>query len=106
MHCLSVWIVKNNKVSWSILNHSDPFNYFAYQVNCPVLLALGLEDDVVPAKTVYAIANHLRVPYELLEFPVSHTDGPEEEQWNQFESYWMKLVQHGPPAEFGDRNRG
>ena len=86
-----------------VLRYFDAVN-FADRINCPVLLALGLEDDVVPAKTVYAIANHLQVPFELLEFPVSHTDGPEEEQWNQFESYWMKLILEGLPAGFGSRN--
>ena len=87
-----------------VLRYFDSVN-FADQINCPVLLALGLEDDVVPAKTVYAIVNHLQVPYELLEFPVSHTDGPEEEQWKQFESCWMRLTLEGLPAEFGQQNR-
>jgi cephalosporin-C deacetylase len=87
-----------------VLRYFDSVN-FADWVNCPVVLALGLKDDVVPAKTVYAIANHLQVPYELLEFPVSHTDGPEEEQWKQFESYWMSLILDGLPTEFGQGNR-
>ena len=86
-----------------VLRYFDAVN-FADQINCPVLIALGLEDDVVPAKTVYPIANHLQVPYELLEFPVSHSDGPEEEQWSQFESYWMRLTLEGIPAGYGDRN--
>lgn len=88
-----------------VLRYFDAVN-FADQINCPVVLALGLKDDVVPAKTVYAIANHLQAPYELLEFPVSHSDGPEQEQWNQFESYWMRLILEGLPAGFGQRNRG
>lgn len=50
---------------------------------------------------VYGIANHLRVPYELMEFPVSHSDGPEEEQWEQFESYWLRLILQDLPANFG-----
>ena len=85
-----------------VLRYFDAVN-FADQVNCPVVLALGLKDEVVPAKTVYAIANHLQVPYELLEFPVSHSDGPEQQQWNQFESYWMRLALEGLPAQFGSR---
>ena len=83
-----------------VLRYFDAVN-FADQVDCPVLLALGLEDDVVPAKTVYAIANHLHVAYELLEFPVTHSDGPEEEQWEQFESYWLKLALDGLPDDYG-----
>ncbi|TNG00518.1 MAG: hypothetical protein EP297_03600, partial [Gammaproteobacteria bacterium] len=86
-----------------VLRYFDAVN-FADQVDCPVLLALGLKDDVVPAKTVYGIANHLRVPYELMEFPVSHTDNPEEEQWEQFESYWLKLALNGLPDRFGNQN--
>ena len=87
-----------------VLRYFDAVN-FADQVHCPVLLALGLKDDVVPAKTVFAIANHLQVPYELLTFAVSHSDGPEEEQWNQFESHWMRLIQRGLPKDFGQRNQ-
>jgi cephalosporin-C deacetylase len=83
-----------------VLRYFDAVN-FADQVSCPVLLALGLKDDVVPAKTVYGIANHLQVPYELIEFPVSHSDGPEEEQWEQFENYWLELALHGLPDQYG-----
>ena len=85
-----------------VLRYFDTVN-FADQINCPVLLALGLEDNVVPAKTVYAIANHLRVPCEVLEFPVTHSDGPEEDQWRQFESYWLRLAMNGLPDDYGSK---
>jgi cephalosporin-C deacetylase len=85
-----------------VLRYFDAVN-FADRVSCPTVLALGLEDDVVPAKTVYGIANHLTVPYELMEFPVSHTEGPEEEQWQRFESHWLQLALQGLPAAFGTR---
>ena len=83
-----------------VLRYFDAVN-FADRVSCPTLLALGLQDDVVPAKTVYGIANHLHVPYELMEFPVSHSDGPEEEQWERFESCWLRMALHGLPDGFG-----
>lgn len=83
-----------------VLRYFDAVN-FADRISCPTVLALGLEDDVVPAKTVYGIANHLRVPFELMEFPVSHSDGPEEEQWQRFEAYWLDLALNGLPAGFG-----
>jgi cephalosporin-C deacetylase len=83
-----------------VLRYFDTVN-FADRVSCPTVLALGLEDDVVPAKTVYGIANHLRVPFELMEFPVSHSDGPEEEQWQRFEAYWLDLALNGLPDGFG-----
>jgi len=84
-----------------VLRYFDAVN-FADCVSCPTVLALGLEDDVVPAKTVYGIVNHLTVPYELMEFPVSHTDHPDEAQWQRFESYWLQLAVQGIPAAFGD----
>ena len=51
---------------------------FAAAVRCPTLVGLGLEDDVVPAPTVYAIANHLSGPHEIIRLPVSHTERLEE----------------------------
>ena len=87
-----------------VLRYFDAVN-FADRIRCPTLLALGLQDDVVPAKTVYGIANHLAAPYELMEFPVSHTDGPEEEQWAQFESYWLRLATEGVPVNFGTHEK-
>lgn len=75
-----------------VLRYFDSVN-FADRVSCPTLLALGLEDDVVPAKTVYGIANHLRVGFELMEFPFSHSGGPEEAQWAQFSRRWIDLAQ-------------
>jgi cephalosporin-C deacetylase len=83
-----------------VLRYFDAVN-FADRIHCPTLLALGLEDDVVPAKTVYGIANNLAAPYELMEFPVSHSNGPEEEQWEQFEGYWLRLALQGVPTGFG-----
>lgn len=84
-----------------VLRYFDAVN-FAERVSCPTVLALGLDDDVVPAKTVYGIANHLSGRFELMEFPVSHSDGPEEAQWQQFEAYWLRLALHGLPPGFGD----
>ncbi len=59
-----------------VLRYFDS-TYFAELVRCPALVGIGLEDVVVPAKTVYAIANHLGGPVEIMEFPYSHTDRPE-----------------------------
>lgn len=83
-----------------VMRYFDAVN-FADRVTCPTLLALGLADDVVPAKTVYGIANHLGGPVELMEFPVSHTDGPEEVQWARFASRWLQIALQGVPAGFG-----
>ncbi len=75
--------------------------YFAERVRCPALVGIGLEDVVVPAKTVFAIANHLGGPVEIMEFPFSHTDRPEEQLWDQFEVRWEDMARQGVPNDFG-----
>ena len=83
-----------------VMRYFDPVN-FADEVHCPTVVGIGLRDEVVPAKTVYAIANHLTGPYEIMEFPVSHTDLPEERLWARFEHYWLSLTLKGVPGDFG-----
>ena len=83
-----------------VLSYFDPMN-FAADIRCPTLVGLGLEDDVVPAPTVYAIANHLAGPREVVRLPVSHTDRPEEKLWDRFEAYWLRLVTGGVHPDFG-----
>jgi cephalosporin-C deacetylase len=77
-----------------VLRYFDPVN-FADMVSCPALIGVGLKDDVVPAKPVYAIANHLQGPVEIMEFPVSHSQEPEEKRWEEFEARWLELGQVG-----------
>ncbi len=83
-----------------VLRYFDTLN-FADRVLCPAVVGVGLSDEVVPAKTVYAIANHLAGPHEVIEFPVSHSDHPEEQLWAHFERYWLKLAAEGLPESFG-----
>jgi hypothetical protein len=52
----------------TVLSYFDPMN-FAGEVHCPTLVGVGLVDDVVPAPTVYAIADHLGGPREVVELP-------------------------------------
>ena len=85
-----------------VLRYFDAAN-FAGLVQCPVLIGVGRRDDVVPAPTVRAIANQLTGPHEVMEFPVSHTDSPEEQHWQEFERYWISLALTGVPPEFGAR---
>ncbi|MEW8189817.1 MAG: acetylxylan esterase [Candidatus Thiodiazotropha endolucinida] len=85
-----------------VMRYFDPVN-FADGVHCPALIGLGLKDDVVPAKTVYAIANHLVGKKEIMEFPVSHTDLPEERLWDRFEQYWLTLTIEGISEDFGSK---
>lgn len=85
-----------------VLSYFDPMN-FAGDVRCLTLVGLGLEDNVVPAPTVYAIANHLGGPHQVVRLPVSHTERPEEKLWERFEAYWLRLAVEGVPPNFGER---
>jgi cephalosporin-C deacetylase len=87
-----------------VLRYFDPMN-FARLIQCPALIGVGLRDDVVPARTVYAIANHMEAPHEVMEFPVSHTTLPEERLWEAFEARWLSLALDGVPPGFGDPGR-
>jgi Acetyl esterase (deacetylase) len=73
-----------------VLRYFDAVN-FAGMVSCETLIGLGLNDPVVPAETVYSIANHFTARCEIMEFPVSHTALPEEQRWEEFESRWLAL---------------
>lgn len=83
-----------------VLSYFDTAS-FADRVRCPTLVGLGLHDEVVPAKTVYAVANHLTGPHEIMEFPISHSDHPDEQLWSRFEDAWAQLAAEGVPADFG-----
>ncbi len=86
-----------------VLSYFDPTN-FAGDIRCPTLVGLGMEDNVVPAPTVYAIADRLGGPHEVMELPVSHTERPEEKLWERFEAYWLRLTLEGVPADFGKKD--
>ena len=74
-----------------VLRYFDAMN-FAGMISCNTLIGLGLRDPVVPAETVYSIANHLTASCEIMEFPVSHTTMPEERRWEQFEARWLAIA--------------
>ena len=48
-----------------------------------------------------AIANHLAGPCEIMEFPISHRDHPDEQLWSRFEDAWSQLGRQGIPADIG-----
>ncbi len=83
-----------------VLRYFDPLN-FAGLIRCPTLVGMGLVDEVVPAPTVLAIAAHLGGPHEVMRFPVSHSEDPEERRWRAFERRWLELALNGVPADFG-----
>ena len=87
-----------------VLRYFDAMNS-AGSVRAPVLVGLGRVDPIVPAETVYAIVNHLRVDREVWELPVSHSEEPKEAEWESFERRWLELVtgsgQLRTPSRFG-----
>ena len=47
-----------------------------------------------------AMVAHLRAPYELRWFPISHSDSPEERYWTEFEKCFLDLTLYGLPEAF------
>jgi len=88
-----------------VLRYFDPIN-FAEWVRCPTLVGMGMADEVVPAQTVLAIAAHLGGPYEVMQFPVSHSESPEERLWDAFERRWIAMARSGVPTGFGSSGTG
>jgi cephalosporin-C deacetylase len=80
--------------------------HFASRVRTPVLLGVGLDDPVVPSRSVLAIAS--RLPPDACEvrfLPVAHSDNPRESLWAEFDAEWLGLACHGVPADFGSEAR-
>ena len=73
------------------LSYFDTVNA-ADRIGCPSIVGVGRQDDVVPAATVYAIANHMSPPPEIIELPVSHSEDPDERHWTRFDDRWTAAV--------------
>ena len=79
--------------------------HFAPLLSAPTLVGVGLDDDVVPSRTVLAIVNHMRCPLEIRLLPVSHSDDPRESRWTEFHEEWLGYFSSRIPAEFGAERR-
>lgn len=79
--------------------------HFAPLIQAPTLVGVGLDDDVVPSRTVLAVANHMRCPLELRLLPVSHSSDPRESLWRDFHQEWLGYTVAGLPADFGSEQR-
>jgi cephalosporin-C deacetylase len=80
--------------------------HFAARISTPTLLGVGLDDEVVPSRSVMAIANQL--PEQITELrilPVAHSDDPRESLWAEFDREWLTLSTDGLPADFGGEAR-
>lgn len=86
------------------LRFFDTLN-FAPLVKAPTLLGIGLDDDVVPSRTVLAVANHKACPVEIRLLPVSHSADPRESLWGDFQAEWLGYVIGGLPPDFGAESR-
>ena len=80
--------------------------HFASRVRTPVLLGIGLDDPVVPSRSVLAIAG--RLPQDSCEvrfLPVAHSVNPRESLWADFDAEWLCMARSGVPADFGSAER-
>ena len=73
------------------LRYFDTVNV-ADRIACPTLIGVARRDDVVPAATVYAIANHMNPPAEIIELPVGHSTDDDERRWVDFDARWTAAV--------------
>lgn len=73
------------------LRYFDTVNV-ADRIACPTLIGVARRDEVVPAATVYAIANHMDPPPDVVELPVGHSTDEEERRWIDFDERWTAAV--------------
>ena len=73
------------------LRYFDTVNV-ADRIACPTLIGVARRDEIVPAATVYAIANHMDPPPEIVELPVGHSTDEEERRWVDFDERWTAAV--------------
>ena len=92
-HEINRYIRKNPAQEQNImrtLSYFDTAN-FATAIKKPTLIGIGLNDIVVPKKTVRAICQHLHCPHVIREFPFSHSNQPEEKLWQNFDDDWQQM---------------
>ena len=83
------------------LRYFDTVNV-ADRITCPTLMGVARQDEVVPAATVYAIANHMDPPPQIVELPVGHSTDEDERRWMDFDARWTAAVAAlGTPASTG-----
>lgn len=79
--------------------------HFAPLVKARALVGIGLDDAVVPSRTVLAAVNRFCNQLEVRLLPVSHSSDAREVLWQQFQEEWLGYVAHGIPADFGTASR-
>lgn len=87
------------------LDHFDTMHYAA-RLTGPTLIGVGLDDRVVPSRSVFAISNHVATStFEIRILPVAHSDDPRESLWTAFDQEWLELTTGGLPDGFGGPDR-
>lgn len=87
------------------LNYFDTL-HFAARAKAPTFVGIGLDDAVVPSRSVIAISNHFGAsPLEVRILPVAHSDDPRESLWNEFDDEWLSYTTGGLRENFGDAER-
>lgn len=80
--------------------------HFATRVQKPTVIGAGLDDSVVPSRSVMGIASRLTsAPAELKLLPVAHSDDPRESLWAEFDREWLDMTVKGLPSDFGSEER-
>ena len=80
--------------------------HFAARLELPTLIGIGLDDDVVPSRSVLAITNHTGTPdLEIRILPVAHSDDPRESLWADFDEEWLAMTRGALPDDFGSSAR-
>ena len=71
---MNAWIDAKSKRSWDstlrTMSYFDALN-FADRINCPVLISLGLQDDVCPPATIFSVYNRIDAPKEYRVYPAA-----------------------------------
>ena len=87
------------------LNYFDTL-HFAARAKTPTVIGIGLDDAVVPSRSVIAISNHVAAKqFEVRILPVAHSDDPRESLWADFDDEWLGYTTSGLPDDFGDAER-
>jgi len=64
---LKRWPERYDQV-WHTLSYFDNMN-LAPRITCPVLMDVGLQDDICPPSTVFGAYNHISAPKEIIVYP-------------------------------------
>lgn len=74
---------------------------FAPRIKCPVLVGLGLIDDVCPPEGVMAAVNQIASPKEVVILPLSEhleIDGSQRAYYSRMNDAWLPALRDGKPA--------